>query len=152
MAFKCAIPRRATILRESGIRTFNHSTGSKSQATPAEETPGQQPTTVLDTSQSFAQYYMGVKMGETKLLGVPWNKIVDTIEEAFPAPIVKVTRREIHRKIAKIYEPLGLASLVTLAGEMLYRETCDARVPLDCGVPRELKITWENRERLLTGK
>ena len=31
MAFKCAIPRRATILRESGRRTFNHSTGSKSQ-------------------------------------------------------------------------------------------------------------------------
>ena len=31
MAFKCAIPRRATILRESGRRTFNHSTGGKSQ-------------------------------------------------------------------------------------------------------------------------
>ena len=31
MAFKSAIPRRATILRESGRKTFNHSTGSKSQ-------------------------------------------------------------------------------------------------------------------------
>ena len=35
---------------------------------------------------------MGVKTGETKLLGVPWNKTVDTIEVAFPAPIVKVSR------------------------------------------------------------
>ena len=70
MAFKCANPRRATIFRESGIRTFNHSTGSNhSLATPVEETPGQQPTTVLNTSQSFAEHYMGVKMGETKLLG-----------------------------------------------------------------------------------
>ena len=31
MAFKSAIPRRATILRESGRRKFNHSIGSKSQ-------------------------------------------------------------------------------------------------------------------------
>ena len=31
LAFKCAILRRAIILRESGRRTFNHSTGSKSQ-------------------------------------------------------------------------------------------------------------------------
>ena len=64
---------------------------SHSLATPVEETPGQQPTTVLNTSQSFAKYYMGVKMGETKLLGRPWNKTVDTLEVAFPAPIVKVT-------------------------------------------------------------
>ena len=64
---------------------------SHSLATPVEETPGQQPTTVLNTSQSFAKHYMGVKMGETKLLGRPWNKTVDTIEVAFPVPIVKVT-------------------------------------------------------------
>ena len=38
---------------------------------------------------------MGVKTGETKLLGAPWNKTVDTIEVAYPAPIVKVTKREI---------------------------------------------------------
>ena len=31
LAFKCAISKRATIFRESGRRTFNHSTGSKSQ-------------------------------------------------------------------------------------------------------------------------
>ena len=64
---------------------------SHSLATPVEETPGQQSTTVLNTSQSFAKHYMGVKMGETKLLGRPWNETVDTIELAFPVPIVKVT-------------------------------------------------------------
>lgn len=72
---------------------------------------------------------MGIKTGNTKLLGVPWNKEVDTIEVASPAPIVKVTKREIHKKITKIYDPLGLATLVTLAGKMLYKETCDALVP-----------------------
>ena len=69
-----------------------------------------------------------------------------TIEVAFPAPIVKVTKREILRKISKIYDLLGLASPVTLAGKMLYRETCD------CDLPRELKNEWESWERLLTGK
>ena len=153
MGFKCAIPRRATILRESGRRTFNHSTGSKSQ--PCHARGGN--TGV--TTNYFAKYkpklrkhFMGVKMGKTKLLGRPRNKTVETIEVAFPVPIVKVTYREIHRKIANIYDPLGLASLVTLAGKMLYRETCDARVPWDCVVPRELKIAWENWERVLTGK
>ena len=125
---------------------------SHSLATPVEETAGQQPTTMLHTSQTFAKYYVGVKTGETKLLDVPWNKRVDTIEVAFPAPIVKVTKREILKKIAKIYDPSGLDSPVTLAGKMLYRETCDAQVPWDCDLPRELKKAWENWERMLTGK
>ena len=125
---------------------------SHSLATPVEETAGQQPTTVLDTGQSFAKYHVGVKTGETKLLSVPWNKKMDTIEVAFPAPIVKVTRREILKKIAKIYDPSGLDSPVILAGKMLYRETCDAQVPWDCDLPRELKNAWENWERMLTGK
>ena len=77
---------------------------------------------------------------------------MDTIEVAFPAPIVKVTKREILKKIAKIYDPSGLDSPVTWAGKMLYRETCDAQVPWDCDLPRELKNAWENWERMLTGK
>ena len=95
---------------------------SHSLATPEEETAGKQPTTVLE-------YHMDVKEGETKLLSALWNKTVDTIEVAFPAPTVKVTKREILRNISKIYDHLGVASPVTLAGKMLYRETYDARVP-----------------------
>ena len=90
-----------------------------SLATPVEEIAGQQPTTMLDTSQSFAKYHMGVKTGETKLLGVPWNKAVDTIVVAFPTPIVKVTKRKILRKRAEINDPLELASPVKWAGKML---------------------------------
>ena len=106
MALKCAIFRSATILRESGRITFSHSTGSKSQ--PCHARGGNSGTTTnhcADKSQSFAKYHMGVKTGETKLLGVPWNKAVDTIVVAFPTPIVKVTKREILRKIAEINDP-----------------------------------------------
>ena len=107
---------------------------------------------MLDTGQIFAKYHVGVKTWETKLLCAPWNKAVDSIKVAFPAPIVKVTKIEILRKISKIYDHLGLASPVTLAGKMLYREICDARVPWDRDLPREVKNTWENWERMLTRK
>ena len=65
---------------------------------------------------------------------------MDTIEVAFPAPIVKVTKREILRKIAKIYDRSGLDSLVTLAGKMLYRETCDARLIRNCRAKHQQRI------------
>ena len=107
---------------------------------------------MLDTGQIFAKYHVVVKTWETKLLGAPWNKAVDSIKVAFPAPIVKVTKIEILRKISKIYDHLGLASPVTLAGKMLYREICDARVPWDRDLPREVKNTWVNWERMLTRK
>ena len=42
---------------------------SHSLATPVEESRGQQLTTVIDTRQSFTKYHMGIKTGETKLLG-----------------------------------------------------------------------------------
>ena len=88
---------------------------------------------------------MDVKTGETKLLGVPWNKTMDTIEVAYPAPIDKITKRKILRKIAKIYDPLELASPVKSAGKALWRI-------VDCDLPREIKNAWENWERMLTGK
>ena len=34
-------------------------------------------------------------------------------------------------KLAKIYDPLGLASPITLEGKMLYRQACELRTPLD---------------------
>ena len=90
-----------------------------------------------DNKAKLRQVSYGYKDGgDQTARRIPWNKTLDTIEVAFPAPIVKVTKREILRKISKIYELLRLASPVTLAGKMLYRETCDARVPWDCGLPR----------------
>ena len=106
-----------------------------------------------DNKAKLRQVSYGYKDGgDQTARRVPWNKTLDTIEVAFPAPIVKVTKREILRKISKTYDLLRLASPITLAGKMLYRETCDARVPWDCDLPRELKNAWESWERLPTGK
>ena len=127
MAFKCTLPGRANTFRrnENGRGTTHHT---------------------FRASQSYAKFQIGVKTGETKLLGVPWNKTEDTIEVNFPGPIINVTKREVLGEIAKIYDPLGLASPVTLVGKMLYREACDARTPWDSELPKELKSKWESWE------
>ena len=119
------------------------------QPTTLEETKTEEekPTTPLDASQSYAKCQMGVKTGETKLLGVPWNKTEDSIEVNFPGPVINVTKREVLGEIAKIYDPLGLASPVTLVGKMLYREACDARTLWDYELPKELKSMWRELGR-----
>ena len=110
------------------------------------------PTTHQHENQSYAKDQLGVKQGETKLLGVPWDKRADTIQTSFPDPITKVTKGEVLGKIAKIYDPLGLASPITLEGKFLYRAVCEARIPGDQELPHKLEICWQTWEKSLTGK
>lgn len=65
----------------------------------------ERPTTHQNENQSYAKDQLGVKQGETKLLGVPWDKGEDTIQTSFPDLITKATKREVLGKIAKIYDP-----------------------------------------------
>ena len=41
------------------------------------------------------------------------------------------TKRETLRQLAKIYDPLGIASPITLQGKIIYRDICDAKLPWD---------------------
>lgn len=100
------------------------------QPSPHEETIKELRTTHQSENQSYAKDQLGVKQGETKLLGVLWDKREDTIQTSFPDPISKATKREVLGKIAKIYDPLGLASPITLEGKFLYREMCEALNPM----------------------
>ena len=84
------------------------------------------PTIPQGESQSYAKDQLGVKQGETKLLGVPWNEEEDTIQINFPA-LITIAGREVPGKITKIYDPLGLASPITLEEKMKYREVCETR-------------------------
>ena len=80
-----------------------------------------------EEGQTYAKQQLGSKKGESKLLGVPWNKEKDEIEVSFPRFTPEPTKRGILAKIAKVYDPLGLASPVTLSRKALYREACDSR-------------------------
>ena len=58
---------------------------SLEQSTPEEQTTQGQPIIPQGERQSYAKDHLGVRQGETKLLGVPWNKEEDIIQITFPA-------------------------------------------------------------------
>jgi len=101
----------------------------------------------VDTDQSYAKEHLGVKKGETKLLGLPWNKEKDTIQVKFQTPLTAITKRGILGNLAKIYDPLGLASPVTVAAKMLYRDACDSGATWDKELPTEQQRNWKSWEQ-----
>ncbi|XP_068707690.1 uncharacterized protein [Montipora foliosa] len=111
-----------------------------------EEGPEEQQSSQGCEAQTYAKDQLGVKGGETKLLGVRWNKATDKIQISFPEAIENVTKREVLGKLAKIYDPLGLASPITLEGKMLYRQACELRIPWDQELPRKQTASWKTWE------
>ena len=79
---------------------------------------------------------------ETKLLGLPWNKKRDTLAVAFPRDAAEATKREVLAKVARIYDPLGLASPTSLTGKLIYRDICDSKVGWDAKLPEHLRKQW----------
>ena len=99
--------------------------------------------------QSYAKQQLLVKPSESKLLGVKWDKFEDTIAVQFPSASSAPKKREVLAKLAKVYDPLGLASPITLQGKQIYREACDCKVSWDAPIPENLKIRWQRWEQSL---
>ena len=93
--------------------------------------------------QSYAKDQLGVKPGETKMLGLPWNKVKDTLSVVIPEKVAAITKREILRFLASVYDPLGLVSPVLLVGKSVYRDACDQRLPWDKSLPQPLSSRWQ---------
>ena len=102
-----------------------------------------------DEKQSYAKEPLGVKPGETKMLGLPWNKTEDTIAVTFREASPEVSKREMLRFLASVYDPRGLASPVSLVGKLLYREVSDQHLPWDQKVPETVANQWKKFERNL---
>ena len=99
--------------------------------------------------QSFAKQQLQVLPNESKLLGVKWDKARDTMAVEFPTTASATTKRELLRKLAKIYDPLGLVSPTTLQGKLIYRNVCDEKVAWDAALPERLQLQWETFEQSL---
>lgn len=95
-----------------------------------------------DNLPSYAKQQLGVNSGETKLLGLSWNKTDDTLAVAFPKKPVERTKREILRFLASVYDPLGIVSPVTLLGKFIFREVCDQNLPWDEKISDNLGQQW----------
>ena len=63
-----------------------------------------------------------------KLLGVPWDRIRDTTSVTLTLDPASepATKKVILSKLARIYDPLGLASRITLAGKLVYQSAVTA--------------------------
>jgi hypothetical protein len=78
-----------------------------------------------------------------------WNKDSDTLSVTFPQEEAVATKRGVLTKLAKIYDPLGIASPATLAGKLLYRAACDLKKPWDDPIPYPLHRQWTDWENAL---
>ena len=106
----------------------------------------------LVSSHSYAKEQLGVKPGETKLLGLLWTKSNDTISVSFPDNTTAASKREILRFLASIYDPLGIASPTTLLGKFIYRDVCDIRLSWDEELPYHIWNRWQKFEQTLPEK
>ena len=102
-----------------------------------------------DENISYAKQQLGVHVGECSLLGMKWNKQNDTIGVAFPKEVAQPTKRGILGKVARIYDPLGLVSPITLSGKLLYRDACNEKCPWDAPLSKGLMRNWQKWESQL---
>ena len=96
-----------------------------------------------DDEPTFAKESLGTKTSETKLLGVGWNKASDNLSLTFPEKELMSTKRIVLRTIAKIYDPLGIASPLLLTAKLIFRDICERKIPWDIELPDDLKKRWE---------
>ena len=102
-----------------------------------------------DTEQSYAKQELGTRAAESKLLGESWSKQNDTIRVELPSQPSPPTKRGVLGQLARIYDPLGIASPISLQGKMLYRKACDQKLGWDNELPNKLLEEWRSWERRL---
>ena len=84
-----------------------------------------------------------------KLLGLQWERKEDTLGVSLKSKQREPTKRGILSQLASVYDPLGLASPVTLIAKQLYRDICDSKVPWDAKIPDPLLKRWNEWNRTL---
>jgi hypothetical protein len=98
---------------------------------------------------TYAKEQFGSSADECKFLGLAWNKREDTLSVTFPEEKSKPTKREVLGKLARVYDPLGLVSPMTLQVKMIFREACESKVPWDATLPDnsdKLTKLWDKWE------
>ena len=84
-----------------------------------------------------------VEKSDTKLLGINWNKRKDTYAVDVNSDLpTKVTQRTMLKRLASIYDPLGLLSPTLVNGKHLYRMAVDEKKGWDGELSEELTSKW----------
>ena len=67
----------------------------------------------------------------------------DTLLISFGSKDHEITKRGVLQKLASNYDPLGLASPLTLMGKIIYRDICDSGCKSDSDLPDALRERWK---------
>lgn len=67
-----------------------------------------------ETDQNFRKQQFGVKLNQVKMLGLSWKKNKDLLAVKIPSEMKKLTKRTVLRKLASIYDHLGVISPATI--------------------------------------
>ena len=87
---------------------------------------------------------------ESKILGLKWDKQLDTLNVAMPTDEAQPTKRGILGKLARIYDPLGLVAPLTLIGKQMYREVCETKASWDAQLRKDHLQQWTKWEQRLS--
>ena len=77
---------------------------------------------MTEDSQTYAKDQLEVRTNKAKLLGLPWDSVEDTLAVTFSGDSKKATQRKVLRSLASTYDPLEVASRVTLVGKMFLKK------------------------------
>jgi transposase InsO family protein len=79
----------------------------------------------------------------SRALGVRWNVECDTFFfEIDVCPEKVITRREILKVVASVFDPLGLVNPVVVTGKIILQEATRSKLTWDEKVPREIESKW----------
>ena len=77
------------------------------------------------------------------MYGLPWDPNADTLSVCFPRQQQEATKRGILSHLAKVYDPLGLVSPMTLSGKFVFRDLCERKLPWNTPIPADLEKDWK---------
>ena len=99
--------------------------------------------------ESYAKTYLGASDSQrtTKILGITWNNVQDNFEFdlgkwASRSDETSITKRSILRQIARLFDPLGLVSPITVQAKALFQELCIEKLGWDEKLPEAKKEQW----------
>ena len=101
-------------------------------------------TKIQDKDPTYAKQKLGIpEGGDSSMLGLAWNKDRDSLSVTIPTIPTVLTKRGILAKLARICDPLGFASPLTLAGKLIYRAACDNKNAWDAPLTEALAKLWK---------
>lgn len=99
---------------------------------------------------AIPEEYRGKQKETVKLLGLTWNLREDTLELKVHDDIANkeskanVTKREVLKTLARVYDPCGFAAPLILPAKLLFQELCTRKVKWDSTIPDDMLERWSN--------